>query len=222
MKALNEHLAYRDDFRNGAEDTDFEGDDQELEESEDAESERDEESVVVPVPAPKKVKKAKQPPVPRASPPPASDEPPHDPGSWFGPWWDKRDELAPMMRETLTSFKPVQIRNFLNKDMALALHKEIYDSPHYEVYEQYNRWYQFHFKAIYQHNKNYNDNLYLSAISGVMDLPEIKTWIADISGSDVNGTTLAGASYYAANDYTMPHTDRGDNLCIHVCAILSS
>jgi len=30
-----------------------------------------------------------------------------------------------------------------------------------------------------------------------MDLPEVKAWVRDMSESEVNGTTLAGASYYA-------------------------
>ena len=37
---------------------------------------------------------------------------------------------------------------------------------------------------------------------------EMKEWIREISRSEVNGSTIAGASYYAAGDYTMPHTDR--------------
>ena len=37
---------------------------------------------------------------------------------------------------------------------------------------------------------------------------ELKEWIRDISRSEVNGSTIAGTSYYAAGDYTMPHTDR--------------
>jgi hypothetical protein len=30
-----------------------------------------------------------------------------------------------------------------------------------------------------------------------MDLPDVKAWVRDMSESEVNGTTLAGASYYA-------------------------
>lgn len=59
------------------------------------------------------------------------------------------------------------------------------------------RWYQFHFKAIYQQNRKYSSNVLLSKISAIMDLPEVKAWVRDMSESEVNGTTLAGASYYA-------------------------
>jgi hypothetical protein len=38
---------------------------------------------------------------------------------------------------------------------------------------------------------------------------EVKEWVRDFSGSDVNGTLLAGASHYANGDFTMPHTDFG-------------
>ena len=36
----------------------------------------------------------------------------------------------------------------------------------------------------------------------------MKAWIRDISLSQVNGSTISGASCYEAGDYTMPHTDR--------------
>jgi hypothetical protein len=114
---------------------------------------------------------------------------------WFGDWWDKRDELTPVMREALVNFRPVQIRNFLKPEMALALHDELYNSPDYQVYESYNRWYQFHFSAIYQHNENYDKNVLLSEISDVMHLQDVRDWVYDISDSEVNGSTLAGAAW---------------------------
>lgn len=76
------------------------------------------------------------------------------------------------------------------------------------MYESYNRWYQFHFSAIYQHHANYDKNVLLSEISDVMHLQEIRDWVQDISESEVNGSTLAGASHYKNGDYTMPHTDK--------------
>ena len=126
----------------------------------------------------------------------------------FGPWWKNRDALDRQIREALVNFRPVTIRNVLNKEFALALHKELYDSSEYEVYEAYHRWYQFHFQAIYQHNPSYSSHKKLNHISSVFDSPEVKDWVKYVSNSEVNGTTMAGASYYAAGDYTMPHTDR--------------
>lgn len=49
----------------------------------------------------------------------------------------------------------------------------------------------------------------------------VKDWVRDVSVSEVNGTTLAGASYYAAGDYTMPHTDKaGGHKVNKITAIL--
>lgn len=48
----------------------------------------------------------------------------------------------------------------------------------------------------------------LTELSAIFENIEIKDWIREISRSEVNGSTIAGASYYAAGDYTMPHTDR--------------
>ncbi len=45
-----------------------------------------------------------------------------DLAAWLGPWWKKRDALMPQFRDAITNFRPVQIRNFLNPDYALALH----------------------------------------------------------------------------------------------------
>lgn len=52
---------------------------------------------------------------------------------WFGSWWDKKDELTPVIKEALVNFRPVQIRNFLKPEMALALHDELYNSPDFDV-----------------------------------------------------------------------------------------
>lgn len=42
---------------------------------------------------------------------------------WLGPWWRKRHQLKGMFTEAMTSYKPIQIRNFLRKDKAAALHR---------------------------------------------------------------------------------------------------
>jgi len=42
---------------------------------------------------------------------------------WLGPWWKKRESSAHVLRQALTTFRPVQIRNFLSKDYAFALHR---------------------------------------------------------------------------------------------------
>ena len=44
---------------------------------------------------------------------------------WLGPWWRKRHQLKRKFTEAMTSYKPIQIRNFLRKDKALALHRSI-------------------------------------------------------------------------------------------------
>lgn len=128
--------------------------------------------------------------------------------SWLGPWWKKRHKFDGLFKDALTNLRPIQIRNFLEDDKALALHDELYDSNGFKVYESYNRWYQFHFKAIYMHTPEYQTHKLLKKIGDLFDIPVMKEWIRDISASEVNGTTLAGASYYAAGDYTMPHTDK--------------
>ena len=48
-----------------------------------------------------------------------------DISEWLGPWWERRSELAPIFIDTLTNFRPIQIRNFLKADKALALHRYV-------------------------------------------------------------------------------------------------
>jgi len=48
----------------------------------------------------------------------------------------------------------------------------------------------------------------MSELANIFDSAQVKEWVRDISGSEVNGTTLAGASHYAAGDFTGLHTDR--------------
>jgi len=127
---------------------------------------------------------------------------------WLGPWWQDREKLAPQFKDALTNFRPIQIRNFLKYDKAIALHDELYASDSWDVYESFNRWYQFHFKAIYMSKPAFHQHRLLKKISTLMSGPIVNEWIRDISASEVNGTTITGASYYQAGDYTMPHTDK--------------
>lgn len=42
---------------------------------------------------------------------------------WLGPWWKKRHQLKGMFTDAMTGYKPIQIRSFLRKDKAAALHR---------------------------------------------------------------------------------------------------
>jgi len=59
---------------------------------------------------------------------------------WLGPWWQDREKLAPQFKDALTNFRPIQIRNFLKYDKAIALHDELYASDSWDVYESFNRY----------------------------------------------------------------------------------
>jgi len=61
------------------------------------------------------------------------------PDEWFGSWWKKRAKLMPQFRDALVNFRPIQIRNFLAPEAALALHQELYASKDFELYEAYHR-----------------------------------------------------------------------------------
>ena len=81
----------------------------------------------------------------------------------------------------------------------------------------------FEYRAIYQHSSGFDDNILLSELTRVFDSREVKDWVAQISQSEVNGSTMTGASYYSAGDYTMPHTDKaggGDDSKRRVAFIL--
>ena len=100
-------------------------------------------------------------PVPSQSVPAKEDAPPKKPirsieallaggpDEWFGSWWKKRAKLMPQFKDALVNFRPIQIRNFLAPEAALALHQELYGSKDFEVYEAYHRcvvvslWQQF-------------------------------------------------------------------------------
>ena len=43
--------------------------------------------------------------------------------SWLGPWGKQRDKLHALFSQSMTDFKPIQIRNFLKRKKALALHR---------------------------------------------------------------------------------------------------
>ena len=60
---------------------------------------------------------------PAAPPRPALPSANGDIDEWLGPWWRRRDELTPMFTDALTSFRPIQIRNFLRVEKALLLHR---------------------------------------------------------------------------------------------------
>ncbi len=63
-------------------------------------------------------------------------------------------------------------------------HSELYNSTSWETYESFMRWYQFHFKAIYQHQANYDENELLSDVSKVMDNGETCSFVARFNLSD--------------------------------------
>lgn len=54
----------------------------------------------------------------------ATDEEEAD--AWFGPWWQERHNLMDSFQEQLTSYKPIQIRNFLKPERALQLHRSAF------------------------------------------------------------------------------------------------
>ena len=75
------------------------------------------------------------------------------------------------------------------------LFRELYESIHWEVYESYRRWYQFHFKAVYQQNPRFEDHQLMARLSRLLDTPIVRNWARDISRSEVNGSTISGASW---------------------------
>ena len=49
--------------------------------------------------------------------------------SWLGPWWKQRDKLHALFSQSMMDFKPIQIRNFLKRKKALALHRLVACAP---------------------------------------------------------------------------------------------
>lgn len=52
-----------------------------------------------------------------------SDVGEENPESWLGPWWEKRASFEKKFKDALINYRAIQIRGFLNKDKALALHR---------------------------------------------------------------------------------------------------
>lgn len=129
-------------------------------------------------------------------------------GAWFGSWYTN-EALRESIRAKLSSGKPVVIKNVFREDFAEKLHEEIYNSGSFKPYEGYYEYYQFALHAIYHGTPEWNaaTNPVLDDVYAFLDSSETKEWASYVTGTSVTGSTQAGAAWYKANDYTMPHTD---------------
>jgi Rps23 Pro-64 3,4-dihydroxylase Tpa1-like proline 4-hydroxylase len=115
--------------------------------------------------------------------------------------------LTVQFRDAITGYRPVQIRNFLDKKKALALHKELYASTSFEEHGTYTRRYQAHFQELTTANAAFQEHPNLSVMQRLLNHREVKAWMRDVSSSEVNGTTAVRATHFAPADYQLSHTD---------------